>query len=106
IECIRNKKVTDSQSYTLHNKKKTTKKIIGTEKINPDKIIIPKSAPNIPATPTGPGVGGTAWCVAARPIPSAIPNVTTDLHVRLDKAFTKGFKMTKAESKKIGIDTM
>src|SRR5699024_12321860 len=82
---------------------RTTKTISATEKIISDSIIIPKCAPVIPATHTGPGVGGTAWGVAARPIPRAIPNVTTDLPVRLDKAFTKGFKMTKADSKKIGI---
>jgi hypothetical protein len=36
-------------------------KVLGRVSTTPQKIIRPMSIPKMPATPSGPGVGGTAW---------------------------------------------
>ena len=60
----------------------------------------------MPATPRGPGVGGTAWWVSISPPASAMPSVSTDLPEERASALTSGDRITKALSQKIGIDTI
>src|SRR5690625_1975922 len=78
----------------------------GMDMISPQKIITPISIPNIPATPSGPGVGGTAECVTTNPTASATPIVNTDFRVFLEIPFTSEVNITKAASQNTGIDTM
>ena len=71
----------------------------------PQRMTMPTSAPKIPATPSGPGVGGTRWWVMMRPAASAVPIPTTDLFVLLESALKSGVRITNPESAKIGIET-
>ena len=62
--------------------------------------------PKMPAAPSGPGVGGTAWWVSIRPPASAMPSVSTRLPVVRLSALHQRERITKALSQKIGIETM
>ena len=66
---------------------------------------MPKSAPKIPVTAKGPGVGGTNICVACNPIAKAIAIVVMLTAVSLDILFAKGDNKTYAESQNTGIET-
>lgn len=44
----------------------------------PTKSIKPRSTLNKPATPKGPGVGGTVWCVTTKPPARATPKVKSE----------------------------
>ena len=66
---------------------------------------LPTSIPKIPATPRGPGVGGTSECVITRPDARATPSPITDFLVDSDRALAIGASTINPESQKIGIDT-
>ncbi len=56
----------------------------------PISIIAPMSTPKIPATPSGPGVGGTSVCVTIKPPAKATPVVRRDLPPFFERAFAIG----------------
>lgn len=79
--------------------------VIGMESTIPHSINEPTLIPKIPATPTGPGVGGTKEWVITKPAARETPSVITDFFVFLDIAFANGDSITKPESQNMGIDT-
>lgn len=78
---------------------------MGTASTSPQKISEPTLTSKIPATPTGPGVGGTIVCVMTRPHARAMPIDTMDFRVSEEIALASGVRMMKPESQKIGIET-
>ena len=66
---------------------------------------MPRSAPRIPATESGPGVGGTSMWVACRPIARATAMVVMLTRVSLAIRLARGESKTYAESQKTGMET-
>ena len=59
----------------------------------------------MPATASGPGVGGTNMWVACRPMHRATAMVVMEILVSLEIRFAIGLSRTKAESQNTGMDT-
>ena len=77
--------------------------VMGMARTMPQRMTAPTLAPKMPATPTGPGVGGTREWVMTRPPARATPRVTTDFLVFREMALANGDKITKPESQKMGM---
>ena len=67
---------------------------------------MPTSAPKVPATPRGPGVGGTREWVITRPAARGPAMATMERPVFLEMALAMGLTTTKPESQKMGMETM
>ena len=79
---------------------------IGMEIAMPNRMNLPMSTPKVPATPRGPGVGGTSEWVMTRPAASGPAMATIERRVFLEIALAIGLTITKPESQKMGIETM
>ena len=80
--------------------------VIGRAITMPQRMNLPTSTPKVPATPKGPGVGGTRECVMTRPAAKGPAMEMMERRVFLEIAFAMGLTMTKPESQKIGMETM
>jgi len=82
-----------------------TASAIGMDTTSPSSKKLPTSIPKVPATPSGPGVGGTSECVMTKPPASAMLSDTIDFFVSFESARASGERMTNPESQKIAIET-
>src|SRR5699024_8492547 len=72
--------------------------------MRPNKTTQPRSALSIDADARGPGVGGIIPCDTSNPANKGMEKYNKDLFVLLVKLYKIGTKITKATSKKMGID--
>ena len=78
---------------------------VGSPAAMPTVMTQPRSAPSRFATAVGPGVGGTKACVTAMPTSMGRANRVTGCPVRLPAATASGRSITRATSRKTGMQT-